>query len=236
MGYSILLGFHICAAIVGLLAGTAALIFRKGARWHRATGKVFFASMLIMAGSGAFIAAFLKPNMGNVFGGVLTFYLVGTGWLAVIRKEGLAGRLEFGLMMIALAQAAGGLICGLQAANSMTGLKDGYPPMLYFIFGSIAFLCASLDFSVVVRHGVSGAQRIARHLWRMCFAMLIATASFFLGKQQHFPKALRGSQVLNVPVYLVIGVMIYWLFRVLLTKAYKKRTLPKVSRVYLPAS
>jgi hypothetical protein len=48
MAYSSLLIFHICGAIVGLLSGTAALIFRKGFRYHRAAGNVFFASMLVI--------------------------------------------------------------------------------------------------------------------------------------------------------------------------------------------
>src|SRR5260370_6461799 len=46
-----LLILHICGATVGLLSGTAALIFRKGFRWHRAAGNVFFVSMLIMSRS-----------------------------------------------------------------------------------------------------------------------------------------------------------------------------------------
>jgi len=35
MGYSLLLFLHICGAGIGLLSGTAAVIFRKGWRWHR---------------------------------------------------------------------------------------------------------------------------------------------------------------------------------------------------------
>lgn len=57
-------------------------------------------------------------------------------------------------------------------------------------------------------------QRIARHLWRMCLAMLIATTSFFLGQQKVFPDSLRGSSVLFVPVLVVLAVMIFWMIRV----------------------
>ncbi len=138
MAYSTLLIFHICGATVGLLSGTAALIFRKGFRWHRAAGNVFFVSMLIMSASGAGIAAFIKPNMGNVFGGVVTFYLVATGWLAVLRKEGETGILEYDLLLLALATSGGGLLFGWEAAHSVTGLKEGYPPAPYLVFGCCA--------------------------------------------------------------------------------------------------
>jgi hypothetical protein len=222
MGYSALLTLHICGAVIGLLSGTAALIFRKGWRWHRTAGNVFFVSMLVMSASGAGIAAFIKPNMGNVFGGVVTFYLVATGWLTVLRKEGETGITEFGLLLVALAAGGGGLLYGWEAAHSATGLKEGYPPGPYLVFGALSLWSATFDVRMLVRGGVSGAPRIARHLWRMCVAFLIAALSFFLGKQQHFPQVIRGSQILNVPMILILIVMIYWLVRVLITNSYKK--------------
>jgi hypothetical protein len=222
MAYSTLLILHICGAIIGLLSGTAALIFRKGSRPHRAAGNVFFVSMLIMSASGASIAAFIKPNMGNVFGGVITFYLVATGWLTVLRKEGETGLTEFGLLMVALVAGAGGLTYGWEAAHSATGLMEGYPPAPYLVFGCLGLWAAAQDVRMLVHRGVSGAPRLRRHLWRMCVAFLIAAFSFFLGKQQHFPAAIRGSQILNVPMILILIVMIYWLIRVRVTTTYKK--------------
>jgi hypothetical protein len=178
--------------------------------------------MLVMSASGAAIAAFIKPNMGNVFGGVVTFYLVATGWLTVLRKEKETGLPEFGLLLVALAAGAGGLTYGWEAAHSATGLKEGYPPAPYIIFGCLSSLSAASDVRMLIRGGVSGPARIARHLWRMCVAFLIAALSFFLGKQQHFPQAIRGSQILNVPMILILIIMIYWLVRVRVTDSYKK--------------
>ena len=68
---------------------------------------------------------------------------------------------------------------GLEAANSQTGSKDGYPAAVYFFFGSVALFSAALDVRMIVRGGVFGAHRIARHLWRMCFALLIGATSQF---------------------------------------------------------
>jgi hypothetical protein len=222
MNYSLLLTLHISGAIIGLLSGTAALSFRKGSRPHRTAGNVFFVSMLIMSATGAGIAAFLKPNMGNVFGGVITFYLVATGWLTVLRRERETGLLEFGLLLVALAAGAGGLLYAWGAASSATGLKDGYPPAPYLMFGTLGLMSAAADVRMLLRGGVSGAPRIARHLWRMCVAFLIAALSFFLGKQQHFPQAIRGSLFLNLPMLLIVVAMIYWLLRVRFTNVYRK--------------
>ena len=44
--------------------------------------------------------------------------------------------------------------------------------------GSVAVLAAAGDVRMLVRGGVFGAQRVARHLWRMCFGLFIATGSF----------------------------------------------------------
>ena len=44
------------------------------------------------------------------------------------------------------------------------------------------------DVRMLVRGGVSGAQRIARHLWCMCFALFFRHRLLFLGQQQVFPR------------------------------------------------
>ena len=214
---------HISMGMLALMSGAAAMTFRKGSRLHRRSGTVFSVAMLIMAATGAFIATFITPVMGNIMGGTLTFYLVASGWATVARKPGETGRLDIGVALIGLATATLGFVFGLQAANSPTHLLDGYPPALYFIFGSVALLGTGLDVRMIVRGGLSGVPRTTRHLWRMCVAMFMATASFFLGQATLFPLAVRDSGVLTVPVLLVIGALLYWLIRV--------RVVPSIRRV-----
>jgi hypothetical protein len=67
---------------------------------------------------------------------------------------------------------------------------------------------------MLVRGGISGARRIARHLWRMCFAFFIAAASVFLARQQLFPALLRRTGVLVLLSFLPLLLMIFWLIRV----------------------
>jgi hypothetical protein len=216
--HTTLLMLHISGAIIGLLSGFAAMALRKGSSLHGAAGSVFFVSMLIMSGAGAYMAAFIKPNNGNIMGGVLTFYLVGTGWMAARRRERKVSIFDWSSLLIALAIGAAAVTWGTQAALSPTGLKDGYPPFLYFIFGSIALLFAASDVRLIVRGGVAGAQRIARHLWRMCLALMFALLSFYPTRAHLFPKWVNQSNLLYVPHVLVVGATLFWLYRVSIRK------------------
>jgi uncharacterized membrane protein len=220
-----LLILHISGAGIGLVSGAVALAVRKGGRLHRLAGNVFFVSMLTMTAIGACVAPFLpQPQRGSAIGGVITFYLVATSWATIRRKQGTVGRFEFGALLVALSAAVADVMLGVQAANSPTGMLEGAPAPAYFVFGSIAGLAAAGDLRMILRGGLYGAQRIARHLWRMCVALLIATLSFFLGQQQVFPAYLQGSPWLFVPEIVVLGLLIFWLCRVLFSNAYKAAT------------
>ena len=75
-------------------------------------------------------------------------------------------------------------------------------------------MAAALDLNVLLRGRVERHQRIARHLWRMCAALLIAAFSFFLGQQKVMPEAIQGSPWLFVPPLATFAAMLFWIFRV----------------------
>lgn len=211
---------HIGGGAVGLISGAAALTFRKGERLHRMTGTVFFIAMLTSAGIAAPVAVLMGDRV-NVVAGVLTLYLVTTAWATVRRKEGCIGRFEIGAMFIALGVAAAGVIFILQAAASPTGTINGQPPQANYLFAGVASLAALGDLHMMLRRGISGAQRIARHLWRMCFALFVASGSLFLGQAQVFPESLRESPLLIVLALAPLAFLIFWMLWVQFTKAFK---------------
>jgi len=211
-----LLILHVCSAAIGLLAGYSAMLFRKGSGLHGAAGTIFFVSMLSASGAGAYLAAFVHPNSGNVIGSTLTFYLVATAWVAARRRDGKPGLFDLVALLFGLAIAATAATWGFEAAES--GPRDGYPAPFYFIFGSIALLFAVADIRMMVRGGVFGAKRIARHLFRMCFALLFATLSFYPGQAKFFSKWIRATNLLYVPAVLLTGAMLLWLYRVSVRK------------------
>jgi len=71
------LALHIIAGTLGMLSGYVAVFLLKGSRRHGIAGNVFVIAMLILSASG-FVMAVMKSQPGNILGGALTFYLVGT--------------------------------------------------------------------------------------------------------------------------------------------------------------
>ncbi len=224
-----LLIFHVCAGIMGILSGAAAMTFRKGSPRHEAAGRIFVIAMMAMSSSAVYLAL-MKHQMNNVFGGILAFYLVVTAWLTARRKDGETSIFDWGALAVPLAVGARMLVYGLEAAKSQKGSIGGVPAGMFFFLGSVAVLAAAGDIRMLARGGVFGAKRVVRHLWRMCFSFFIATGSFFLGQQQVFPAAWRGSVVLFVPALLPLALLIFWLFRVWFTNrgcaAFGKQSLP----------
>jgi len=222
MSFSPILLLHIGAGTLGMLSGFVAVFLRKGSRRHGLAGSVFVIAMLILSASGVYLAL-MKSQPGNVLGGTLTFYLVATAWMAARRGDGEPGLFDWGALLIVLAVGACQLTFGLEAARSQTGLKFGYPPWPYFFMGSVAVLAIVGDIRMLVRRGISGTPRIARHLWRMCFALFIAASSIFLARQHLFPAILRRTGALVFLSFLPLLLMVFWLVRVRFANGYKNK-------------
>lgn len=210
---SLLLFIHIAGAVIGLLSGAMAMVVRKGSGLHTAAGNIFFIDMIFMTLSAAYLAAFVKPVTINVIVGLLTFYLVVTGWRAARRRVGGTTLFDVGAFLFVLANGGTAIALGSKFAIAHVAMKNGVPTPMYFIFGSIALLFAAGDVRMLMRGGVIGARRIARHLWRMSFALLITAFSLWPGRPQVFPESWRKSNLLYVPLVLLIGAMLFYLVR-----------------------
>ena len=213
-----LLPIHITAGALALIAGAVAMIALKGGPLHRKSGMVFVIAMVTMTCSAVVMAAFFSPNRVNVVAGLLTFYLVCTGLLTVRRSVKQARGLMTGFMLLGLAGSAYAFSLAFEAMNSAGGKVDGIPPQPLFMFAVVGLLGGLLDARVLWARSIEGAHRLARHLWRMSFAMWVATTSFFFGQAKLFPQPIRESGVLAIPVVLVLGFLLYWLVRLLLKR------------------
>jgi hypothetical protein len=234
MSYSPILIVHICGGSLGLLSGTAAMTFRKGSPRHVLAGKVFVASMLAM-GVFAVYLAITRHQPNNIGGGFLTVYLIGTAWLTARRRDGESSRFDWVVLLIPLAIGILLWMTGIKVLRSGVGSPDGVPVGMMFFMGSICLLAAAGDVRMLLRGGVLGAKRIARHLWRMCFGLFIAAGSFFLGPSnrplrllssvgvgQHLPAALFSTTLYLILTILPLILLIFWLVRVRFTNAYRK--------------
>jgi hypothetical protein len=225
-----ILAIHIAGGTLGLISGAAALSFRKGSRWHVLAGKVFVAAMLTMA-AGAIPLAIWKHEPGNVIGGIFTFYLILTAWLTARRTEGTAGKFGWVVLLIPVAVGVVNWYAGIEKLRSLGPPTDGVPAGMNLFLGSVMLLAAVGDVRMLLRGGIVGTKRIARHLWRMCFGLFIATGSFFLGPanrplrflaaiglRQHVFRIVLRQEVLLFLAVLPLLFLIFWLVRIRFTK------------------
>jgi hypothetical protein len=135
-----------------------------------------------------------------------------------------------------LGVVAAGAIFILMAMNSPTGRIGKTPPQAFYVFALVGAIAAAGDLKMILRGGMSGAARIAQHLWRMSAALTIASGSFFLGQQRIMPAFMRESPWLFVPVIAPLLLMVFWLIRVRLMPWFKgprfqhQKTVPQFSR------
>lgn len=197
--------FHIAAGSVALAAGAAAVVVRKGGPAHRAAGGVFAAAMLAMCASGSWLAVSKLAGQDAITAqiGAFTAYLVLTSWATARTPPGVRSRMQIAL-----------LACGaaLTAGFALAAPHSAFYPMGFGLFvAGLAGGATLLDVKALVRP-LSGGARIARHLWRMLFAMFIASASVFLGQQDEFPAALQ-SPAWFVPAFAPLVMMTAYLMR-----------------------
>jgi hypothetical protein len=205
--------------------------FRKGSGRHALAGKVFVASMLTMA-TGATYLAILKHQPGNIGGGILTFYLILTAWLTARRRDRTTSKFDWLALLIPLSLGLLTWFSGIEKMRVPGPPEDGVPAGMNLFLGSIMLLAAAGDVRMLLRGGVTGTTRIARHLWRMCFGLFIASGSFFLGPanrplrflsalglRQHAFRTLLRQEVLLFLAALPLLFLVFWLVRVHFTNA-----------------
>lgn len=197
---------HILAGSLALIAGAAAIAARKGGPLHIRAGQVFVAAMLALWIS-ATILHVQEGKPSAAVGDIFIGYFVGTSWAAARRRDGAAGRLQIAACAVILVLAA------VIAWRGFTGPADATPvgrAPLFILAGACA-LAGVLDLHAILRAPLPWAQRISRHLWRMCAAFFIATGSFFLGQQDVMPEAVRGSPALLALAFAPFAAMAFWL-------------------------
>src|SRR6185503_14214839 len=176
---------HVLGGAIALVSGFVAIAVTKGGRWHRRAGVVFVVSMIVMA-----VFTTVRP-LANV------------------------GRTQhIALMIVALLVALFELTVGFIALGRPRGMINGVPGGMMLFMGTIALLAGIGDGRVLRAGGIQGTGRVARHLWRMCFALFIASGSFFLGQMKFVPEPFR---ILPLMAALGVGplfVLLYWMWRV----------------------
>jgi hypothetical protein len=208
---------HIAGGVVAVLTGFLSVGARKGGQLHRLAGTGFFGSMLVLGITASILEPLRTPEPGSPVGGFIICYFVATSWMAARRRDGRPGWFEKVACAAVLVLAALAILVGLNGSTPQPGGA--------LAIGAICLLAGLLDLRFILRGQLSGGQRIARHLWRMCFAFFIATGSFFLGQQDILPKAVQGSPILFVLAFAPFAIMLFWLIRLRFAKMVGKLSL-----------
>ena len=206
--------FHIVAGSLGLVSGFTALYSGKGTKVHRKAGMIFVGSMLAMCAGGVVLAIAERTwAVINVPAGLLSAYLVVTSLNTVKPAFASAPLLRWAACLMALSIGVTLAIFGIEAvANG--GSRNGIPAFPLFLFALVGILGGIGDLRVLRSGPLTGPARLARHLWRMTFALWIAAMSFFIGQADVIPEPYRIRPLLALPVVAVLFTMFYWLWRV----------------------
>lgn len=208
---------HVLGGSIALASGLVAIVAAKGGRWHRRAGLVFVASMFVMTIFGAVVGLYEMKMTG--VGAILTAYLVFTGLTTVRPIAGVNRAQQLALMVVAFLIALFELTMGVVALGRPRGAINGVPGGMILFMGTVALLAAAGDWRMIRAGGIKGARRLARHLWRMCFALFVASGSFFLGQMKFVPQPVR-----IVPLMFALGVaplivLLYWMWRIRLRQS-----------------
>jgi len=212
-----LLPIHVAAGGLAILLGAVALLVRKGGTIHRRSGLLFVCAMLVMGTSASILGFRKSPTDSNVPAGFLTAYFVVTALTTVRPVSAWTRRINVAALAVALGLALLDIVGGVKAFNSPGGSLNGVPlPMLFFL-ATVMILAAAGDVRIM-RFGMPrGGPRLARHLWRMCFALFIAAGSFFSVRARVakiLPDPFTTAPMRALPIVLLFGAMFYWLWRV----------------------
>jgi hypothetical protein len=217
-----LLPIHVAAGGLALILGAVALVVKKGGTVHRRSGQMFFYAMLVMGATAAML--------GNVIGGLMSTYFVATALTTVRPASAWTRRLNVASLIMALGLAFFAIWGGVKGVTN-PGLSPGGVPfraigVMSFVLAAALLASAAGDVRVM-RFGMPrGGPRLARHLWRMCFALFIAAGSFFSIEERVakiLPAPLATGPMRLLPILLLFGAMFYWLWKVR-----RRRPLPVV--------
>jgi hypothetical protein len=215
-----LLAVHIAAGALAMVLGAIALSVKKGGTSHRRSGLLFVSAMLVMGSTASLLGLRISATNGNVMAGVLTAYFVLTGWTTVRPVTSWTRSINAFALVIAVTLAAGAIVGGVKGVQS-PGLSPGGVPLrtigvMSFVLATALLLAAAGDLRTMRSGMPRGGPRLARHLWRMCFALFIAAGSFFSIRERVatiLPDPFTSGPMRTLPFVLLFGTMFYWLWR-----------------------
>jgi hypothetical protein len=220
MRHSPLLLLHISAGMIGMVSGTAAIIFRKGSARHVLAGRVFVVAMVSMAASVTYLA-YLKDQPSGIGGGIPNVLSGGHGWVTAKRRDGGDQQIRLGCAFGSVGARNRHLDSG--RANGAGGVKGGSSSSWNGLFHGfrVAARCDGGPPHVAARrlfrHTAHGAASLAHVPW-----LIHRLGVLLLGtREQDVPSVFEQSNLLFTPAFLPLVLLVFSAFRVRFAIAYK---------------
>jgi hypothetical protein len=182
---------------------------------------LFVYAMLVMGISASTLSLRNSPTDGNLMAGLMTAYFVGTALTTVRPPSPWTRRFNGAALTVVVGLALVAIVGGVKAFNSTRVSPGGVPfrtiGVMSFVLATVMILAAAGDVRILRSGLPRGGPRLARHLWRMCFALFIAAGSFFSIRERVariLPEPFTTGPMRALPILLLFGAMFYWLWRV----------------------
>jgi uncharacterized membrane protein len=178
---------HVATGMVALVVAPGAMITRKGGRWHRCWGNIYFWSMAAVAGT-ALVMAMMRSGLFLGLVAVFSFYLAFTGVRALHRKspDAQATSWDWGVSLIALLGSGGLILFGGQAI-----VKAHTIGVVALVFGGISGGMAGRDLWRFWRPPDSPRAWFFVHLKRMLAAYIATVSAFSVVNFSFLPPVVR---------------------------------------------
>lgn len=186
---------HIVSGFTALLAGITALIARKGSRWHKGAGKVFFYSMMGVSATAVTIAG-IKVNDFLLTIGVFAFFQNYSGYRSVKNKTLKPSSADWAVLLLA-------------AVNSIYMVAT-----LNIVLVVFGLLSAGQVYSEVVLFAkttrniaIGKKQWLLRHIAMMVGAFIATTTAFVVLNVRNVSPAWLPWLL---PTALLVPITVYW--------------------------
>lgn len=199
MNFQYLIYIHAAFGGIALLAGTFAIIAKKGSSAHKKSGKVFYYIMLASALTALVISAIpsnFNPFLFSI--GVFSAYLIISGYRALRYKRKVVSlvidKTLTGVMMI----TGLGMIL-------MPVILEGKPNIVLAVFGIISLILTLGELRAYKNLEKLRKGWLAKHLGNMIGGYIAAVTAFIVVNQ-----ILPGVYGWLTPTAVGLGYMFYW--------------------------
>ncbi|MBT8196641.1 MAG: DUF2306 domain-containing protein [Bacteroidia bacterium] len=176
----ILIYIHAAAGGIALFTGPASFIAKKGQKWHRIFGKLFFYSMMVVSILALVIS--ISPGHESLFLfsiGIFSAYLVCSGYrvlyLKSLSRNGKAQLIDWIISSIMLVFGLVMIVHGIQ-----TILKNNMGGIVLLVFAIIALNLSVTDFRLYTKKTEDKSFWLFNHIGKMNGAVIAAYTAFIV--------------------------------------------------------